>query len=1135
MQHKIKEFFLASWAIDNRTAVYIITILITVFGLITYNGLPKENFPEVVVPTMFVNTIYPGTSPADIENLVTRPIEKEIKSISGVKKITSNSVQDFSNVIVEFNTDVDVAEAKQKVKDAVDKAGPELPKDLLTAPSVMEIDFSEFPIMFINVSGNYDLDKLKYFAEILKDKIESLKEITRVDMLGALEREIQVNVNTASMEAAQISTDDIARAISAENVTLSGGKIEMNKTDRTIRIKGEFESVDDIRNVMIRSMSGANLRLSEIAEIKDGYEERKSFARFNGENVITLNIIKRSGENLVEAADKIKDYIKELRKEGKFPADLSTSISGDQSMKTKSMLNDLVNSIIIGFILVVIVLMFFMGPTNAVFVGLSVPIAVFMSFLIMPGIDFTLNLMVLFSILFALGIIVDDAIVVVENTYRMMHENKGKMSMKQAAKLAAGEVFLPVLSGTATTVAPFFPLAFWPGIVGKFMFYLPITLILTLSASLIAAFLINPVFAVDFMKAEEKDAHKVSFGKAFRKLKFTTVLFFAVAALFYFLGTGRGSTYFGLGNFTLFLLFILYLNQLLFKRLVNGFENGLLPVFMNGYERILKWVVRGKNPYILMGGLVVLLIVSIQILGMRQPKVVFFPNGEPNSISVYMSLPIGTSISVTDSITKSLEKKVQAVLGENNPIVESMISNVGIAAGDPMEQDRSVTPHRGKVTVTFVEFSKRNGVSSRSFLEPLRDAVRGIPGAEISVEAERMGPPVGKPVNIEVRGEDFTQIIQTSEQLKRYLDSIQVGGVDELKSDLQKENPEIMVNINRERALREGLYTGQLGSEIRTAIFGKEMAKYRENEDEFPIMLRYNEDLRNNIDALINLKITYRDMNMMGQVRQVPLSSVAEIEYSSTFGGIRRKNQKRVVTISSGVLVGFNEQNVIKNVERIMNNFPRPEGIEIKMTGQQEDQAESSAFLGLAGILAMGMIFLILVIQFNSISRPIIIISEVFFSMIGVFLGFGLSGMEISIVMTGFGIIGLAGIVVKNGILMIEYMDTLRSRGHRTRKAIVEASKLRIKPVLLTASSTVLGLLAMAVGFNNDFGGLFTSFAPHIFFGGDNIVFFGPLSWTIIFGLSFATVITLIMVPAMYLLSIIWKIKLLRWWNRGTN
>lgn len=1111
---KYKEFKPTSWAIDNKVSIFILSIIITLAGLQVYNTIPKEQFPEIVIPTIYVSTVYPGTSPADMENLVTKPIEKEIKAISGIKKLTSNSLQDFSNVIVEFGTEVNVAEAKQKIKDAVDKARSELPTDLPQEPVVLEIDLSEIPIMYVNISGNFDLARLKQYADNIKDKIEGVKTINRVDLVGALDREIQVDVDMYRMQAAQITMDDIERAIKYENMTISGGSVNTGPMKRAIRVVGEFKEVDELENIIVTALPGTPVYLKDIATIHDGFKEKESYARLNGENVITLNVIKRSGENLIATADDIRALI-EAEKD-KLPKDLKITITGDQSVFTRTTVHDLVNTIIIGFILVTLVLMFFMGTTNAMFVGLSVPLSSFLAFLFMPSIDFTLNMIVLFSLLMALGVVVDDAIVVIENTHRIFANGRRKIT--DAAKEAAGEVFMPVLAGTLTTVAPFLPLAFWGGVVGKFMFFLPITLILTLMASLLVAYIINPVFAAQFMKPEFRNEDGFAKKTKKRTLQIASLGFAGLATIMYLSGS------YGMGNFLVFVVGLLWLNRYVLSPAIIKFQDKQWPVVQGAYEKLLRWALTGKRPVALLVSMLGLLVATIVITGMAansgRLKVTFFPEGDPNFVYTYITLPVGTDQVVTDSITKIVEERVAKVIGKDNPIVESLIANVAIGAGDPMAGDNATSPNKGKVTVAFVEFAKRNGESTVPYLDSIRQAVKGIPGVEIAVDKEQNGPPTGKPINIEISGDDFAVLGEVSNKLKRYLDSIQIAGVEELKSDLEISKPELLISIDRERAQREGLSTAQIGSEIRAAVFGKEVSKYRDANDEIPIQLRYHVDQRQDVEQLINTRITYRDMNAGGAIRQIPLSSVAKIEYTNSYGSIKRKNQKRVVTMSSNVLSGYTANEVVFEINKALADFDAPEGYTIVMTGEQEEQAETGAFLSTAMLISIGLIFMILVIQFNSVNKSLIILSEIVFSIIGVLLGFIITGMSISVVMTGIGIVALAGIVVKNGILIVEYIDVMLEKpGTSLREAIIQAGKIRMTPVMLTAFSTILGLIPLAVGLNIDFGTLFSELNPHIFFGGDSVAFFGPLSWTIIFGLAFATFLTLILVPIMYYIT----------------
>jgi multidrug efflux pump len=1117
MKDVFKEFKPSSWAINNRTAVYIMTTIITLAGLMTYLNLPKESFPEIEIPQIIVQTFYPGTSPENMENLVTKPIEKEVKNLTGVKKVTSNSFQDFSVVIVEFNTDVKVSKAKQDVKDAVDKARPDLPQNLPNEPEVLDIDLSELPILYVNISGNYDLNMLKKYADRIQDKIEEMTEIKRVDMVGALEREIQINVNLVRMQAAGLTFDDIERTVAMENVSATAGQVAMNNQKRNLSIKNEFKTAAEIGNIVVKNQQGSSIYLRDIAEIVDGFEEQKSFARLDGKNVITLNVIKAAGENLIEASDKIMDLLKELQ-ETELPKDLHIVVTGDQSEQTRTTVHDLVNTIIIGFVLVTIILMFFMGVTNALFVALSVPLSCAIAFLVMPGLDFTLNMIVLFSFLLALGIVVDDAIVVIENTHRIF--DNGKVPIKQAAKMATGEVFLPVLTGTITTLMPFIPLAFWKGVIGEFMFFLPITLIITLLASLLVAYIINPVFAVDFMKPH--DQQRVTGRRRFTKRdRVLTVIFLALALLCYLFRA------WGVGNFIIFIYLFILLEKFVFSRWIHAFQNRLWPAFQNWYTKWLKRSLAHPGKVVLIT--IALFFTSIVLVGIRQPNFLFFPESQPNFTYVYLNMPVGTDQVYTNEVLSKLEARVNEALGidlengKKNPIVKSVISNVTVGAVDPNSGEVGDFPNKGKITVAYVQFSERKGESTVKYMEKIREAVRDIPGAEVTVDKESSGPPLPKPIVVEITGDNLDSLLSTSERLKRYLESKHIAGVEELRSDFQARNPEIVFDLNRERMNMEGISTYTIVNNLRTAVFGKEISRFRDENDDYPITLRLSKEERANIDAVRNMPVIFRDMGMGGAVRQVPISAFADIRYATTYGGIKRQDLKRIITLSSNVLTGYNPNEVVQEIQKELANFKAPLGINIRMGGQQEEMEETSSFLGNAFLVSVALIFLLLVLQFNSFSKTVIILSEVIFSIIGVMLGLGIFKTDFSIAISGIGIVALAGIVVRNGILLVEFMDLMMGQGMSPYDAIVEAGRTRMTPVLLTATAAILGLIPLAVGLNIDFGALFSELNPHLFFGGDSADFWAPLAWTMIYGLSFATFLTLILVPVLCLLAFRFK------------
>lgn len=1105
------------WATQNRVTVYALTVLITLFGISSYLTLPKELFPDLVIPTIVINTVYPGSSPSDIENLVTRPIEKRLKGITGVEKINSYSQQDVSTIVVEFSVSLDPKECKDRVKDAVDKARPDLPRDLPQEPTVTDVDFSEFPIMSINLAGEYSPAQLKKFADELKDRIEALPSIRRVDIVGALEREIRIDVDMSQLQARNLAFSDVENAISRENVLIAAGEVDLGRQKRSLRIDGRFRSVEEIQNLIVRSGFGAPVYLREVARVYDGYKKRESYALLDGKPVITLNIIKKAGENLVEAADAIFALIAQAQKDF-LPGDLRVVITNDQSERTRVQLDDLINTIIIGFILVTLVMMFFIGLENALFVGLSVPLSSFVAFLLFPALGYSLNLVVLFTFLLALGIVVDDAIVVIENTYRIF--DRGRVPILQAAQMAATEVFIPVLSGTLITAAPFVPLLFWESIPGKFLYYLPVTFLITLFASLFVAYIINPVFAVDFMRPPKEGPRK-TWSRGFLVV---LGLMGLLAVLFYLVGNV------GLGNFVVTLVGIFVLARLVLNRLIAGFQERVLPRFMGAHQRLLAWSLRRGHPKWVLFAVLGLFVGGIVLFSVRPPKVTFFPSPDPNYIYAYLKLPEGTSADYTYEIAQRAYERVRRAVGPDNPLVSSILVNVGVGAGDPFDRSSNNAPNRAKVTVAFVEFRQRGGRSTRPYLDSIYQALKDLPGVSLLVEGNRAGPPAGKPIQIEIGSEDPALAIRSAERVKRYLDSLQIPGIQDLASDLVLSRPEVRLYVDRERTLRAGLSSAQIGSELRTALYGKEASKFREKEDEYPIQIRYAEDYQSNPEQLLAHRIVFRDLSD-GRLKQYPLSSFASLSYGSGPGLIRRKNLKRVITLSSDVRPGYNATEINAQIRRALRAFPLPKEVTVKIGGEQEEQAKAAKFLQQAFLLAVGGIFLILIAQFNSVGKPLVIVSQVFFSVIGVIWGFALSRIEFSVVLAGIGVVALLGVVIKNGILLVEFIEELRQRGYRTRRAIIEGASIRLKPVLLTAASTVLGLIPLAVGFNIDFVSLFTELDPKIFFGGDTAFFWLPLASAIIFGLSFATLITLVVVPVLYYLHHVGTLWVGRRWR----
>ncbi|MCB0737935.1 MAG: efflux RND transporter permease subunit, partial [Bacteroidetes bacterium] len=1051
-----RQFGLTNFALSNRTSVIILAVLISIMGITAYNTVPKESFPEIVLPTIYVGTVYPGNSPVDMENLVTRPIEKELKGISGVKEIASTSIQDFSTIIVEFNPDVDIPKALSDVKDAVDRSKSDLPTDLDQDPNIFEVNFSEFPFMFVNMAGDYKEEQLKEYAEYLQDEIEKVKEVNEANLRGLNDKEVKVMVDLQAATLNKVSFNDISNAISQENMTMSAGDILTDDFRRSIRIVGEFDNPAKLLNIIVKDEGEATTYLRDIADVEFDYKEAESFARMNGNPVLTLEVVKRSGENMLAAADQVKEIIEKAKKE-KLPKDLEITITNDQSKFTRSKVSNLENSIISGVILVVLVLLFFMGIRNALFVGVAIPLSMFISFIILSAIGFTLNMMVLFSLILALGLLVDNGIVVVENVYRLMQEGKSAI---QAAKEGVGEVAMPIISSTATTLAAFLPLVFWDSMIGEFMKFLPITLIVVLSSSLFVALVFNPVFTAIMMKLEDDEEKLIK-----RKPMILSLAMIVVGALIWF-----GANKF-FGGLMISFGLIGVINMLLLKPAARWFQAVVLPALENIYERTLGFALRGKNPVFFLIGTFVLLIVSINLLGSAGLKTIFFPESEPQYINVYAQFPIGTDILKTDSVTQEIEAQIVKTIEpyKKKGVIEAMIANVGAGTSDPNEgPQQGSTPNKARVNISFPEYHLRNGVSTIEIMNKVREDLSQFAGVTITVEKSAMGPPTGKPINIEISGDTIETLIELSNDLMAEIKRGEIEGIEELKIDIESQKPELIVDINRERARAFGLSTAAVGNELRTALFGREVSKYKEGEDDFPINVRAEDKYRYNLSNLINQQITFRDPGN-GRIFQVPISSVATVRYSNSYGSIKRKDLDRVVTVFSNVEDGYNPNEVVQEIKDHLENYEMPAGYEFKFTGEQEEQADSAAFLGRAMMIAIFLIFLILVSQFNSTSKPVIILVSVLFSTIGVFLGLVFTKADFVLIMTGLGIISLAGIVVNNAIVLIDYTDLVRLRRKRELnmdeddrlppnefiKSVLEAGKTRLRPVLLTALTTV--------------------------------------------------------------------------------
>lgn len=1116
MEQSKRTFSLTNLAVDNSTTVFLLTIMIFVFGLYAYDQVPKEQFPEVKFPQVFVNTPYFGNSAADIENLITRPLEKELQSVDGLKKITSTSIQDFSVITVEFNADEDIDEATRRVKDAIDLAKPELPSDLDSDPAVLEISASDFPIVTINMSGDFSPDDLRRYGETMEEEIEDIQGVSDVQLKGVQDREIEIAVDVRKMESLEISFQDIENAIGSENLTLSGGEIVNNNVRRAIRVVGEFEDAEELSNTIVKNERQRLVYLRDIATVEFGYADPVSIARANGLPVVSLDVIKKSGENLLSTSDEIEEVVAEVKKT--LPAELEVTFFNDQSDNTRDQVDNLENSIISGVILVVLVLLFFLGLRNAMFVGVAIPLSMLMGILWIWLSGVTLNIVVLFALILALGLLVDNGIVIVENVYRYMQQGK---KSDNAAKYGAGEVAWPIIASTATTLAAFSPLAVWPGIVGEFMKYFPITLILVLCSSLIVALVINPVLAKTFMKVDERAATQKGRGRRMR----STLLSAGGMLLVGLLGLLLGQQW--LFNLMVIMIIVTLVYFFALRPVSFVFQDRFLPWLEGKYKGAIDFSLRWGRT--LLFGTFGLFVLSIVLFSARPPAIEFFPSADPLYVNAFVELPLGSDIEATNEVARELENRILDLLEPYDEIVESVLTQIGENTSDPnTPPEPGVTPNKARITVSFVPFRERGGVSTNLIMQDIREVVQGIPGAKITVDKNADGPPTGKAINLEVTGEDLEKLIPLGDDIISYINAQGIPGIEELTADIKLGKPELLVEVDREAARRFGLSTFQIASALRTSVYGKEISKYKLGEDEYPIYIRLKEEDRNNVASLLNQRITFRDPSN-GQITQVPISTVADVEYSTTYSSIKRKDLDRVITITSNVLDGYTGNEVVPQIAAALESYAMPNGFSYEFTGEQQQQQEDLQFLLGAFVFALFLIFIIIVAQFNSISAPYIILTSVVLSLIGVLLGYFFFGGTFSVVFTGVGIISLAGVVVNNAIVLIDYtMLLMRERVEEQglgsisdlsldeiRAAIVDGGSTRLRPVLLTAITTVLGLIPLAIGFNFDFFSFVATWDGRYFLGGDNTAIWGPMAWTIIYGMIFATFLTLVIVPVM--------------------
>ncbi len=1243
-------------SIKYRTAIAVFTLLLAIGGLASYLTIPKESNPSIEFPQIVVTSIYPGASPSDVESTVSQVVEQEISSINGIDEMRSTSSEGVSTVVVEFTPDVDTDKAYQEVNRAVDRAQPDLP-DAVEEPLVDEINTDDFPIMTLNLSGTYSLARLKEVAEDLQDDLEGISTVLEANIIGGLTREVQVNVDLSALKTHGVSFNDLISTIQQENTNIPGGSIDVDRLNYLVRVDGQFdEPADQIEELVVKTTeNGRSVHVRDVADVVFGFKDRESYSRLRilkreneaGETVavpaserrtaqvISLNVKKRPGANILETSDAVKATLDQFD----FPSGTEVLITGDQSENVQSLVTDLENNIISGLIFVIAVLLFFLGVRNATLVGIAIPLSMFTSFLVFQALGQTLNFIILFSLIIALGMLVDNAVVVIENIYRFREEGYSRW---EAARLGTAEVGGPVVAATATTVSAFVPMLFWPGIIGEFMSYLPLTLIITLASSLFVALVINPVITGFFVQVKGRENGEADSTKWPAIARYGGGVLILLLSITLGLANWKTLVVIGIALPVLYLLHVYVMSPIGDRFVERGLPN-LIQWYRSYLERMLKrdytpgyayvrntgalaalalgtvlsglgglvWLAAGQTAGLLLlvpggafaalGGLGVVLhtlesiylggwtsvkvggglfAVMLAVLGMNYatgglplPVLLrlmvaptgivvigllgalfnrsdhllitdnraallngslgglvliaglflvaptgqaFFPDTDPNRVQINVEAPLGTNVETSNTIAQTAEERILQLLDQNpnsEANIENLLVNVGVG-GDAQFGGGAQSPERSRISLNMVDYAERPESSSRT-LEKLRGQLQGIPGTEIEFTKQEQGPPTGPPVNIEISGPKFDQIVQISKAVKKRLtDAAQSGqlpGLVDVSDNLNTGRPEVQVDVDREQAAEYGLSTSQIAQTVRSAIQGVEADTYRSGEDEYDITVRLQSSDRATLESLENLTVT----NLRGQ--QIPLTSVADIEEGTGFGSITRIDQNRVVTVSGDAAPGYNGPDVLTRVQNELAEYRQglPPGYTMEYTGGNEEQQESFGFLTTALAIGASLIFIILIIEFNSISAPFIIMAAVGLSLIGVLLGLILTRTPFNL-FTFIGIIALAGIVVNNNIVLVDYIMQLRGRGSEKRDAIIEGGATRLRPVLLTALTTILGLVPLTFGINVDFVGLLTDFAPNFEFGSENTQFWGPMGTAIISGLTFATFLTLVIVPVMY-------------------
>lgn len=1041
------------YAIRFRTAVFVLMFNLVIAGLIAFQAMPREMTPDIEIPVVVVQVPYPGASPSDIEQLILTPVEKEMKDLKDVNKMTGAAYEGAAVVTIEFSPKANIDESLQSVRDRMSRVRPTLPADIQD-PTTQEVSFSDFPILIVNISGEYSPERLKRFAKDLQEDVDAVEGVLQARLSGGLEEQFRISIDPEAAAARKVGLGAVVRAIQAENINLPGGLVELDRTSYLLRTPADFRGAEQLREVVVKAPGRKAVRLVDVAKIERAFVKPSTYARMNGRNCVSLQITKRTGSNIISVVDGVKEIVDDYRL--KAPTGTEMKLLNDQSVEIRRMVDDLVNNIITGLLLVIAVIFFFMGARNAMLVSLAVPLSMLLTFITLDAMGVTLNMVTLFSLILALGMLVDNAIVVIENIYRhlgeQIDENTDAVAFRKARLVAAftgtKEVAWPVIASTATTVAAFGPLLFWPGIMGKFMGYLPLVVIITLVSSLLVGLIINPVTAAVFMKRP----------------------------------SGEGAP----------------------EATADNWEEAFTGPLARIYGWILRFAIDFKKRKVWKPMVVIILafatlIGSIMAYGASDLGVEFFPETTPKRATISITAPNGTSLNGSDRIVQQVERVLSKMAN-----VSQYVATPGSSVQTSPMGGGGGNAHNSGVSIDFVDEDVRVE-SSLKTIDDMRTAFAGIAGARLEVAPAKMGPPSGSPINVRVHGDDYAVLGTLSAKVMKILVEMQADGVADPKTNYVTGRPELQVVVDREAAKTLGANTQGVAMAIRNAFNGNESSVIRDGSDEYDIVVRYGEKRRNSPADLATVRVPGKDGIL------VPLDQLTKVVRTSGSGTIRHHDTDRVVTIEAEVAPGANANKLRAALsKRLKSDIVFPAGYGWTYGGENAEQQKTAAFLSKALMLGVFMIMLILVTQFNSLLKPIIIISSVILSLVGVFAGLIITQMPFGVVMTGLGVISLAGVVVNNAIVLIDYIEQLQRAGLSVHDAVLRAGMTRLRPVLLTALTTVLGLVPMAMGWSINF--LTFTFES----AGSSGEFWGGMAIAVIFGLLFATALTLVVVPALY-------------------